>query len=131
MHEPRFKARWIRIVPEFGLQQVYQALRGQPRAPPPFAIRWMCRFDRHPIMTGILVGLWVTPTMTLDHLVFAAGATVYVCVGVHFEERLLRRELGQPYEDYCARVWVDRADLPSSAGIAARSSRRSRLTSSA
>ena len=43
----------------------------------------------HPIMTGILIGMWATPTMTLDHLLFAAGATVYVWIGVFFEERSL------------------------------------------
>ena len=88
----------------FGLQQVYQCLRGRPVTRPPFAVRWMYRFDRHPIMTGVLVGLWVTPTMTVDHLVFAVGFTIYVWIGVHFEERSLRRELGTTYDEYCARV---------------------------
>jgi methanethiol S-methyltransferase len=88
----------------FGLQQVYQGLRGRPLTPAPFRIRWMYRFDRHPIMTGILIGMWVTPTMTVDHLLFAAGSTVYVWIGVFFEERSLRRQLGRPYEEYCARV---------------------------
>ena len=49
-------------------------------------------FDRHPIMTGVLIGIWVTPTMTLDHLLFASGSTVYVCIGIHFEERSLQRQ---------------------------------------
>lgn len=88
----------------FGLQQVYQALRGQAQTPAPFRERWMYRFDRHPIMTGILIGLWVSPTMTLDHLLFALGCTIYVWIGVFFEERSLRRQLGEPYEDYCRRV---------------------------
>lgn len=88
----------------FGLQQVYQTLRNRPLTQPPFRVRWMYRFDRHPIMTGILIGLWATPTMTVDHLVFAIGATIYVWVGVFFEERSLRRQIGQPYEEYCKRV---------------------------
>lgn len=88
----------------FGLQQVYQALRGSPLSPAPFRERWMYRFDRHPIMTGLLVGMWVTPTMTLDHLLFAAGCTLYVWVGVFFEERSMQRQWGQTYEDYRGRV---------------------------
>lgn len=88
----------------FGLQQVYQALRDRPLTQSPFRVRWMYRFDRHPIMTGILIGLWVTPTMAVDHLLFAIGMTAYVCVGVYFEERSLRRQLGRPYEEYCERV---------------------------
>ncbi len=88
----------------FGLQQVYQALRGRQLTQPPFQVRWMYRFDRHPIMTGILIGIWVTPTMTVDHLLLAAGISIYVWIGVFFEERSLRRQLGRPYEEYCERV---------------------------
>jgi protein-S-isoprenylcysteine O-methyltransferase Ste14 len=88
----------------FGLQQVYQVLRGRPLAETPFQERWMYRFDRHPIMTGILIGLWATPTMTLDHLLFAAGSTLYVWVGVFFEERSLQRQWGRDYEAYRERV---------------------------
>jgi len=88
----------------FGLQQVYQALRDRPLTQSAFQVRWMYRFDRHPIMTGILIALWVTPTMTVDRLLFAVGTTIYVCIGVFFEERALRRQLGRPYEEYCQRV---------------------------
>lgn len=88
----------------FGLQQVYQALRGHPFTDSPFQERWMYCFDRHPIMTGVLVGLWVTPTMALDHLLFAAGSTLYVWVGVFFEERSLQRQWGRRYEEYRERV---------------------------
>ena len=88
----------------FGLQQVYLALRGRSLTEAPFQERWMYRFDRHPIMTGVLIGLWVTPTMTLDHLLFAAGSTLYVWVGVFFEERSLQRQWGIRYEEYRDRV---------------------------
>ncbi len=88
----------------FGLQQVYQALRGRPLTETPFRERWMYRFDRHPIMTGILIGVWVTPLMTLDHLLFAAGSTLYVWIGVFFEERALLRQWGREYEAYRERV---------------------------
>ncbi|MEO8366443.1 MAG: isoprenylcysteine carboxylmethyltransferase family protein [Pseudoxanthomonas sp.] len=88
----------------FGLQQVWQALRGHPLTPALFQERWMYRFDRHPLMTGVLVGVWVTPTMTLDHLLFAAGTTLYVWIGVFFEERSLQRQFGRRYEDYRQRV---------------------------
>ncbi len=88
----------------FGLQQVYQTLRGRPLTEAPFRERWMYRFDRHPIMTGVLIGVWVTPTMTLGHLLFAAGSTLYVWVGVFFEERSLLRQWGSEYEEYRERV---------------------------
>ena len=88
----------------FGLQQVYQALRGRPLTESSFVERWMYRFDRHPIITGVLVGSWGTPTMTLDHLLIAAGFTVYAWIGVFFEERSLLRQWGQRYEEYSKRV---------------------------
>jgi protein-S-isoprenylcysteine O-methyltransferase Ste14 len=88
----------------FGLQQVYETLRGRAITQAPFRERWMYRFDRHPIMTGLLVGVWATPTMTLDHLLFAAGSTLYVWIGVYFEERSLRRQWGATYENYRQRV---------------------------
>ena len=88
----------------FGLQQVYRVLRGRPVTPAPFRVRWMYRFDRHPIMSGMLIGLWVSPTMTVGRLLFALGCTIYISIGVFFEQRTLRRQLGRPYEEYCERV---------------------------
>jgi protein-S-isoprenylcysteine O-methyltransferase Ste14 len=88
----------------FGLQQVYEYARGREVSSVSFKERWMYRFDRHPIMSGALIGMWVTPYMQLDHLLFAATATLYILIGVYFEERALRRELGDTYDDYAKRV---------------------------
>jgi len=88
----------------FGLQQVWRASHGQAPAPAPFQERWMYRIDRHPIMTGLLIGMWVTPEMTLGHLLFAALSSVYVVIGVHFEERALLRQWGAIYDAYRRRV---------------------------
>jgi protein-S-isoprenylcysteine O-methyltransferase Ste14 len=88
----------------FGLQQAWRGARGLAPAEVPFRERWMYRFDRHPIMTGLLVGIWAVPTMTLGHLLLSAGLTAYVMVGVHFEERALRRRWGPVYEAYRRRV---------------------------
>jgi protein-S-isoprenylcysteine O-methyltransferase Ste14 len=88
----------------FGLQQSWDGFRGRPSMPVPFRERWMYRFDRHPIMTGLLVGLWATPEMTIGRLLFAAGLSAYVVFGVHFEERALRRQWGDEYESYRRRV---------------------------
>ncbi|MFL6061534.1 MAG: methyltransferase family protein [Marmoricola sp.] len=59
---------------------------------------------RHPLMTGLLVAFWATPRMSASHLLLAAGMTAYIAVGVHFEERDLRRTFGRQYEEYAARV---------------------------
>jgi protein-S-isoprenylcysteine O-methyltransferase Ste14 len=88
----------------FGLRQVWSFFLGRPIAPVEFRERWMYRFDRHPIMTGALLGMWITPTMTLGHLVFAIGFSLYIVVGVFFEERSMLARWGAPYQDYCDRV---------------------------
>jgi protein-S-isoprenylcysteine O-methyltransferase Ste14 len=88
----------------FGLQQTWRGFHGKAPEPVPFRERWMYRFDRHPIMSGLLVGTWVTPYMTLDHLLFAAASSIYVAIGVYFEERSLRRQWGDKYEEYRRRT---------------------------
>lgn len=84
----------------FGLRQVYLHLRSRPYSSPPFAVRSLYRFVRHPLMVGILVGIWVTPTMTLGHLLFALLLTGYIVVGVTLEDRDLARHLGAAYALY-------------------------------
>ncbi|GAB4002782.1 methyltransferase family protein [Nocardioides ultimimeridianus] len=71
--------------------------------PPQFRARWLYVVVRHPLMLGLLVAFWATPTMTWGHLLFAAAASGYIAVGIQLEERDLRREL-PAYEEYAARV---------------------------
>ncbi|WP_028642207.1 methyltransferase family protein [Nocardioides sp. URHA0020] len=59
---------------------------------------------RHPLMTGLLVAFWATPRMSAPHLLLAAATTGYILLGVHFEERDLRRTFGAAYDEYAARV---------------------------
>jgi len=84
----------------FGLHQVWNHFRGTGQPKLPVVTRWMYRLDRHPLMTGILIGLWATPTMTLDHLVLAAGLSTYVLIGVVMEERDLLAKHGESYRAY-------------------------------
>jgi len=84
----------------FGLRQAYLHDRGIDWTPVPFKKAALYNFVRHPMMLGMLILLWVTPRMTMGHLVLALGFTLYVLIGVYFEERDLRRELGPEYESY-------------------------------
>ena len=92
---------------------------------PPFRDRWLYAWIRHPMMLGLLVAFWATPRMSVGHLFFAAAGTGYIAVGLHFEERDLRRQLGDVYREYADRV---PALIPSPADLAERSGARGRRT---
>jgi protein-S-isoprenylcysteine O-methyltransferase Ste14 len=88
----------------FGLRQVWLCLRGCEYTPVPFKDKWIYRRLRHPLMASFLIGFWATPVMTIGHLLLAAGMTVYILVGIAFEERDLLRTFGAAYADYRKRV---------------------------
>jgi len=84
----------------FGLRQAWLHLRRRPYSPVPFVRGWMYRYSRHPMMAGILVGLWATPEMRADHLALTVAMTAYIAVGVAFEERELAGHFGETYRRY-------------------------------
>ena len=86
-----------------GLRQAGWA-RGRPAGPDGLRTDGLYAVVRHPLMTGLLLAFWVTPQMSASHLLFAAAATGYILLGVHFEERDLRRTFGSAYDEYAARV---------------------------
>jgi len=86
----------------FGVKQAFNAFRRSTYDRKGFVTPLLYKYVRHPMMTALLLGLWVTPHMTVGHLVLSAGMSLYVLVGVHFEERALARELGRAYEGYQA-----------------------------
>jgi protein-S-isoprenylcysteine O-methyltransferase Ste14 len=87
-----------------GLRQVVLAALDREYTPVPFIERSLYRVVRHPMMSGMLLWFWAAPTMSVGHLVFAAGMTVYIVAGVRMEERALARTHGEAYRAYCARV---------------------------
>ncbi|MCA9237134.1 MAG: isoprenylcysteine carboxylmethyltransferase family protein [Planctomycetales bacterium] len=88
----------------FGVSQALRNLRGDGELRPAFLERWFYRVVRHPLQTGVLIGLWATPTMTVAHLLLSVSLTVYILFALQLEERDLAVELGAPYEDYRRRV---------------------------
>jgi len=88
----------------FGLRQVWLYFRGQEYHHPKFQTTSLYRYIRHPIMIGFIVAFWATPHMTAGHLLFAVATTVYILMGIQFEEHDLVQFLGKNYADYRRRV---------------------------
>jgi len=88
----------------FGLRQVRDAMLKRAAGEPAFRTPLFYRYVRHPLYLGVLLGLWATPRMTAGHLLFAAGFTGYVLVGIYFEERDLVAQFGRRYGEYRRRV---------------------------
>jgi protein-S-isoprenylcysteine O-methyltransferase Ste14 len=83
-----------------GLRQVYLYFTNTPYTGLPFTRKYMYRYSRHPMMLGVLIGMWAVPVMTVTHLVMAVLLTVYVAIGVALEERDLLKRFGDTYHRY-------------------------------
>ena len=88
----------------FGLRQAWLPLLGRPYTPVSFRTPLPYRFVRHPLYFGFLLAFWMTPTMTLAHLVFALATTAYIVLAIQFEERDLLAEHGAAYAEYRKKV---------------------------
>lgn len=84
----------------FGLRQVWLYLRGRPYTPLTFTTPGPYKVVRHPMYIGWLTAFWATPTMTIAHLVFAVGMTIYILIAIWFEERDLVEFHGEAYAEY-------------------------------
>lgn len=87
----------------FGLRQVWLQLRGKPYTQVHFGTPVLYRIVRHPLYVGLLLAFWSTPTMTLTHLVFAIGTTLYILIAIQLEEHDLVTEHPE-YAQYKKRV---------------------------
>jgi methanethiol S-methyltransferase len=88
----------------FGLHQVANNLSGRPMPAPRFRMPLFYKFVRHPIYLGFIIAFWAAPTMTVGHLLFAAGTTAYIMIGILLEEHDLVELFGDDYRRYKTRV---------------------------
>ncbi|MDH5242279.1 MAG: isoprenylcysteine carboxylmethyltransferase family protein [Gammaproteobacteria bacterium] len=87
----------------FGVRQTWTYFRGGQCESQELQTPGLYRHVRHPIYLAWLLVLWASPIMTLTHLVFAAGATIYILVDIRLEERDLAAELPD-YRQYQRKV---------------------------
>jgi len=88
----------------FGSRQVWLYLKDLENKPLPFRTPSLYSRMRHPLYVGWLIAFWSAPTMTIGHLIFAAGMTTYILIAIVFEERNLIQLFGHQYEEYRRQV---------------------------
>ena len=88
----------------FGLQQVFARLTRRVMPEAQFRTPMLYRFVRHPLYLGLLLGLWSMPVMTAGHLLFSLGLSLYILIGISFEERDLLQQFGERYRTYRQQV---------------------------
>lgn len=88
----------------FGMRQVTLHLLGRPHTHLPFKVPMLYRHVRHPLYVGWIATFWATPTMTVGHLLFSAGMTLYILIAIRLEERNLLDIHGEQYRSYRASV---------------------------
>jgi len=88
----------------FGLQQVMHNMTGREAPQPVFRTPFLYKIVRHPLYLGFIIAFWVTPSMTVGHLLFAAATTAYIVIGALLEERDLVAFFGDDYRRYRERV---------------------------
>lgn len=110
----------------FGLRQAYFYVKGEPYKPVNFVSPSLYNYVRHPMQLGVLIGIWFTPNMTSAHLLLAIGMTLYVLIGLYFEEKDLVADFGARYKAYQQQVGkllpkVFRKNLPANASFKGQS----------
>jgi len=88
----------------FGLHQIWRYLKKLPEPESKFTEKGFYRYVRHPIQAGTMAGLWATPSMSAGHLLFALTFTLYILIGLYYEEKDLVKTLGEAYADYKKRI---------------------------
>ncbi len=84
----------------FGLRQTFLELQNKSYTQLNFKVKSFYKYVRHPLYFGMLLGMWATPVMSVTHLLFAIGITIYVVIGTRLEEKDLVKEFGDTYKDY-------------------------------
>lgn len=81
-----------------GLTQIYQAVENE--QPAHLVVKGLYRWVRHPLYTCGLLFIWLSPFISMNWLAFNLSVSLYILVGIQFEERKLLAEYGENYYKY-------------------------------
>jgi methanethiol S-methyltransferase len=102
-----------------GVRQAWAWYHDRPIPPLTLKTHWLYDWMRHPMYVGVLLGLWMTPYMTVGHALIAATFTLYILMAMRYEERDLSANFGASYV-----AWREGADrdrlLPGRGGTGGR-----------
>ncbi len=84
----------------FGLQQAWLHMRGREAAAQQLRQPLFYKWIAHPLYTGFFLAFWAIPAMSYGHLLLAGGMSVYMLVGIRYEERDLVGHYGDDYVQY-------------------------------
>lgn len=82
----------------FGIRQVF--MESEDEHTHKLQIKGLYQYSRHPIMLGLLIVLWCVPDMSATKLSLSLLMTVYIFIGLYFEEQALVRHFGDDYRNY-------------------------------
>lgn len=88
----------------FGLRQVWLQFTGKTYMNYEFRTPFAYKYVRHPIYVGWLMIIWAAPLMSVAHLVFSLGMTLYILVAIPWEENDLIATFGEKYTNYRRKV---------------------------
>lgn len=88
----------------FGLQQAFSGARDGTAGEHKFVTPLLYKIVRHPIQLGVLISLWAAPTLTEGRLLLAVVFTIYIYVGLRYEEKDLIEYFGDEYRAYKTKV---------------------------
>ncbi|MEO0468021.1 MAG: methanethiol S-methyltransferase [Bacteroidota bacterium] len=83
-----------------GLRQAWLYFRGKDYTDLKFRVPGLYKFVRHPLYLGFLIAFWAAPDMSWTRLFFASLMTLYILLGIQWEEKDLIAHFGKTYLAY-------------------------------